>query len=70
MKEIMKQYFERFCDMWRDFNGTYPQISYDEDVDSRLYVGTMDEEEYISWKPLEKDTITEKIKVEKYFFII
>ena len=61
MKEIMKQYFERFCDMWRDFNGTYPQISYDEDVDSRLYVGTMDEEEYISWKPLEKDTITEKM---------
>jgi len=30
----------------------------------------MDEEEYISWKPLEKDTITEKMKVEKYFFII
>lgn len=59
MKEIMKQYFERFCDMWREFNETYPQISYDSDVDSRLYVGTMDEEEYISWKPLEKDTITD-----------
>lgn len=67
MKETMRQYFERFFDMWKGFNGTYPQISYDPDIDNRLYIGKMDEEEYISWKPMEKDVPTDLTAMEEKY---
>ncbi|MDE7321835.1 MAG: SecY-interacting protein Syd [Lachnospiraceae bacterium] len=67
MNEVLKKYFEDYCDMWMKYKGTYPQVPYDSDIDSRLYIGTMDEEEYISWKPKVKDVITDFSKIEKEY---
>lgn len=33
------------------------KIPFDEDVDSFIYVGEVDEDEYISWRPVEKKTL-------------
>lgn len=67
MKETMKKYFDKFYKMWEEYNGSLPQISYNEDIDSRLYVGEMDEEEYISWKAREKNITTDLSELEDNF---
>ncbi|MDM5186242.1 SecY-interacting protein Syd [Bacillus sp. DX4.1] len=55
MKKIMQEYFERFVLKWNEFNGTFPQIPINEDLDTLMYIGQKDEEGYISWKPVEKN---------------
>lgn len=67
MEEALRKYFELYCDAWKKYKGTYPQVPYDGDIDSKLYVGTMDEEEYISWKPMIKDEITDFSEMEKTY---
>ncbi|OMF02906.1 SecY interacting protein Syd [Paenibacillus sp. FSL H7-0331] len=54
MKEAMNQYFslrKATADEGLDF---LFKIPFDEDVDSFIYVGEVDEDEYISWRPVEK----------------
>ncbi|MED1790092.1 SecY-interacting protein Syd [Brevibacillus laterosporus] len=58
MKEIMSQYFDRFGKKWKEYNNTLPQIAWDEEVDPFIYLGEKDEYGYISWLPIEKETIT------------
>lgn len=53
--------------MWKIFNGTKPKISFNPDCNSELYCGKMDEDEYISWKPKEKNTITDLSKIEEKY---
>ena len=67
MNEVLKKYFECYCDMWMKYRGTYPQISYDSEIDSRLYIGTKDEEEYMFWKPMVKNENTDFSKIEKEY---
>ncbi|MCM3152511.1 hypothetical protein [Priestia megaterium] len=52
MKHVMKQYFKKLTGKWEEFNGTLPLISWNEEADRRIYVGSQDEEAYIAWKPL------------------
>jgi SecY interacting protein Syd len=55
IKEAMNQYFimrKEIADEGLDFLFKTP---YNEDVDSVIYVGEVDEEEYILWKPVEKN---------------
>ncbi|HDR4371110.1 SecY interacting protein Syd [Bacillus thuringiensis serovar nigeriensis] len=54
MKEVMKDYFEKFIDKWMEYNNSLPQIACNEDVDEFIYSGEEDEYGYISWKPIEK----------------
>lgn len=54
MKEVMKDYFEKFIDKWMEYNKSLPQIAWNEDVDEFIYSGEEDEYGYISWKPIEK----------------
>ncbi|GEN36821.1 hypothetical protein ADA01nite_42810 [Aneurinibacillus danicus] len=54
IKEAMNQYFllrKEIAEEGLDFLFKTP---FDEDVDSLIYVGEVDEDEYISWKPVEK----------------
>lgn len=69
MHESMKKYFDRFFEMWKDFKGTDPQISFDPDCDPRLYCGEMDEDEYVTWRPQDKDIITDLSKIEDIYHI-
>lgn len=63
----MKKYFEKFSEMWKMFNGTKPKISFYPDCNSELYCGKKDENEYISWEPKEKNTITDLSKIEEKY---
>ncbi|BCB38281.1 SecY-interacting protein Syd [Bacillus cereus] len=54
MKEVMKDYFEKFIDKWMEYNNSLPQIAWNEDIDEFIYSGEEDEYGYISWKPIEK----------------
>ncbi|WP_140456850.1 MULTISPECIES: SecY-interacting protein Syd [Priestia] len=54
MKHVMKQYFKKLTGKWEEFNGTLPLISWNEEADANIYVGSQDEEGYIAWKHLEK----------------
>lgn len=54
IKEAMNQYFslrKAIADEGLDFLFKTP---FDEEVDSLIYVGEVDEDEYISWRPVEK----------------
>ena len=55
MKEVMKDYFEKFIDKWMEYNKSLPQIAWNEDVDEFIYSGEEDEYGYISWKPIERE---------------
>lgn len=57
MKEAMNQYFslrKSIADEGLDFLFKTP---FNEEVDSLIYVGEVDEDEYISWRPVEKKEI-------------
>lgn len=70
MKESLQKFFEKYMEMWKAYYGTFPSTSYDEDIDPRLYVGEVDEDEYIFWQPLVKDCKTEFLAVETQYNII
>lgn len=61
----MKRYFESYLLKWSEWNGTFPQVSFDTEIDQYLYVGEKDEEGYIFWKPREKDEYDDFQKLEK-----
>lgn len=61
----MKRYFESYLLKWSEWNGTFPQIPFNAEIDQYLYVGEKDEEGYIFWKPREKDEYDDFQKFEK-----
>ena len=69
MKTAMKYYFDLLITSWKSFNGTYPLTPYDEQLLPKIYVGEMNEEEYISWMPVEKDEISDFSLMEQEFGI-
>ncbi|NJJ42434.1 SecY-interacting protein Syd [Paenibacillus sp. 7028] len=59
MKEAMNHYFslrKEIADEGLDFLFKTP---FDEDVESLIYVGEVDEDEYISWRPVKKKDIND-----------
>ncbi|EPY12851.1 SecY-interacting protein Syd [Paenibacillus alvei] len=59
MEEIISQYFERFEAKWKEYNNSLPQIPWNEEVDDSIYIGKKDEYGYVSWLPIQKETITD-----------
>jgi SecY interacting protein Syd len=65
IKESMSQYFKlrkEFADGGLDFLFKTPV---NEDAGSLIYVGEIDEEDYITWKPVEKNTTHDLTQLEE-----
>ncbi|CAI8760470.1 MULTISPECIES: SecY-interacting protein Syd [Bacillus] len=65
MKEEMKQYFHILLKEWKDFNDSLPKSPWIEEADSFIYEGEPDAEEYVFWKPIEKDVLHDFSVIEK-----
>lgn len=57
MKEEMKKYFDQLIESWQQFNNSYPKVPWNDAVTPIIYEGEVDIEEYICWKPVEKEVI-------------
>ncbi|OMC63519.1 SecY interacting protein Syd [Paenibacillus odorifer] len=55
MKEAMNQYFSLRKEIAEEGLDFLFKTPFDEDVESLIYIGEVDEDEYISWQPVEKD---------------
>ncbi|EEK72659.1 SecY interacting protein Syd [Bacillus sp. RC218] len=69
MKDAMSKYFnlrKEYFDKGVDFLFKTP---YNEEVDSFIYQGEMDDEEEISWKPIEKNKKNDLTTIEERFEI-
>lgn len=58
IKESLKAYLDKYFEMYKKYMGKYPTVPYDEEEESSLWFGEMDEDEYIQWMYKEKDTET------------
>lgn len=65
MKNEMKKYFDELISVWEGFNKSLPKIQYNEDAKDIIYVGELDEDDYISWKPVEKKSISDFKEIEE-----
>lgn len=65
IKERLKMYLDKYFESYKNYMGTYPVVPYDEDEESSLWFGEVDEEEYIQWKYKEKDILTDFSGLEK-----
>ncbi|WP_143318548.1 SecY-interacting protein Syd [Clostridium sp. HBUAS56017] len=57
MKEEMKKYFDQLIEAWQGFNNSYPKVPWNDAVKPSIYEGEVDQDEYICWKPVEKNAI-------------
>lgn len=55
IKLAMKQYFSLRKEIAKEGQDFLFRTPYDENVGSHIYVGEVDENEYIPWKPIEKE---------------
>lgn len=67
MEEALKKYFELYLATWRDYKKSLPMVPYDESINTCLYVGEMDEDEYIAWKPKKKDVLSNFTEIEEKY---
>ncbi|PGS05453.1 MULTISPECIES: SecY-interacting protein Syd [Bacillus] len=65
MKREMEQYFHKLFKEWKNYNHSLPKSVWIEEADSFIYVGEPDAEEYIFWKPIEKDLFHDFSDIEK-----
>lgn len=57
MKEEMKKYFDKLIEVWKGFNNSLPKVPWNDMVRPIIYEGEIDQDEYICWKPVEKNII-------------
>lgn len=65
MKEAMLNYLKKFFEYYYKTTGFLPKVPFDEDLDTKLYVGEIDEEGYIQWMYQENPTKIDFEKVKK-----
>lgn len=65
IKENLKIYLDKYFEAFKKIFGHNPTVPYDEDEESSLWIGEMDDEEYIQWMYLEKETVTDFSNLEK-----
>ncbi|BFH16751.1 SecY-interacting protein Syd [Paenibacillus melissococcoides] len=53
--EELAHYFDELLSYWNNTFGTLPKTPFDEEANPSLYQGEPDEDEYVSWKPIEKE---------------
>lgn len=69
MKEELYRYLEKYVQYWKCERDSLPMVPFDEDCDTKMYVGEIDEDEYIQWNYRKKDTIIEFSAIEKKYDI-
>ena len=67
LKEVLKKYIDAFFKVFEDDLKSLPKIAYDEDNPSNLYVGEMDNEEWIQWQYVPVDRIIDFSELEKEY---
>ncbi|MEM5601475.1 SecY-interacting protein Syd [Bacillus cereus group sp. RP37] len=70
MKAEMLKYFEQLIEVWHGFNNSLPKVPWNEAVIPTIYEDEIDEEEYICWKPVEKNVIHDFLDIEEGLGII
>lgn len=65
MKKEMKNYFDKLINVWRGFNNSLPKVQFNEDALDTIYDGRADQDDYISWKPVEKNVVSDFKEVEQ-----
>lgn len=59
IKTAMKKYFEALETLYKDKTGDLPYFPYDPTLPPIIYVGTPTKEEWIRWRAVEKNTVTD-----------
>lgn len=67
MKEELHGYLEKYIEFWKKERGTLPMIPFDEDCQTKMYVGETDEDEYIQWNYKKNDNVIEFVDIEKKY---
>ena len=70
MKIVLNDFFDKYLEMWKSFSGSAPRIAFDEEIQPMLYIGDMDENEYICWLPKSKDVVTDFSLIEDDYKIV
>lgn len=69
IKEELHRYLEKYVEFWKNERGSLPMVPYDEDCETKMYLGERDEDEYIQWNYKRKDKIIEFLPIEKKYDI-
>lgn len=64
VKKSMKKYFEALEDLYKNETGDLPYFPYDPTLPPTIYVGSPTQEEWIRWRAVEKDTVTDLANIE------
>lgn len=65
VKEALKIRFDYMMKHYSTTKEKYPQIPWNPNIDSKIYVGEKKESGWISWKPIEKDVLEDFSEIEK-----
>ena len=65
VEEALETYFKKLINTVKEKGNDFPLTIWDEDIDSKIFVGEMDEDEWIHWQPLKKENITNFNKLEE-----
>ena len=69
IKIAMKKYFEALEILYKNETGDLPYFPYDPTLPPIIYVGIPTKEEWIRWRAVEKDTITDLVELEEQLHI-
>ena len=67
MKSQMRAYFDRLEAAWRDREGSLPRAPWSEEADPTIYVGEVDEDEWVEWRPQVRGNPQEFGEIEEEF---
>ncbi len=59
LKKAVKRYLDRYFDEWAESRGGLPAVPFDEDMETKLFVGEPDDDEYICWQYKENPQLTD-----------
>lgn len=69
IKAAMKKYFDALETLYKNETGDLPYFPYDVTLLPIIYVGTPTKEEWIRWRAVEKDTVTDLTKLEEQLHV-
>ena len=69
VKAAMKKYFDALETLYKDKTGDLPYFPYDPTLPPIIYVGSPTKEEWIRWRAVEKNTVTDLTKLEEQLHI-
>lgn len=69
VKAAMKKYFDALEALYKKKTGDLPYFPYDPTLPPVIYVGTPTKEEWIRWRAVEKDSVTDLTQLEEQLHI-